>query len=541
MAAVEANGSMPQGSYKPYSSKSLSNSNSNSNSNANSNSNSNANANFRLSVRQNPRHEPIKAYMIYGHGSDSKYKFTVPDGCYIVAVASAASLTSQGQFIDNIKRLCKLQKKYPDILSTPVDYIPELQHTFRATKQDANRDAQSIVIYGPGEKCPIFKYTLSNLGSDCHAGVKLINGSPDMICTMVPINDRHDFSKKQKELYPIVREQINTHIRSSYKRHIYRSDFPDIHEFNMIHLYICMQYLGSVDPSLDIVFDLIERAIYKIVYKEYAAFLPDSEQEKKEKEPYLLTRMYSFDNSYVRNYIKHNDIFVEVFDEITKEMHAVQNVLCDIYPGVYYNFICRSREEVETHVHGRITSKLTMGRSLRDIQPDVQNLRYSPRRKQVLLNRMAEAVKRGRIQKQYYNSNLYREHRHKMNYGLKRSGQKEVGDGILQARITRRRQTIARDIAGLEAEKASFLPTNKRRTQKIATRDKHIAQFHKELAQLDRDEKRIKNNYENFLRHHRETKKNGNYIKVKGKWVLRTENSEKENHISPVKHISPLY
>jgi len=527
MAAVEANGSMPDGSRKSYSSNSNSNSNSNS------------------SVQQNPHHESRKAYMIYGHGSDSKYKFTVPDGCYIIAVASIASLTSQGQFTDNIKRLCKLQKKYPDILSTPVDYIPELQHTFRATKQDGKkRDAQSFVIYGPGEKCPIFKYTLANKGSDGHAGVKLINESPDMICTMVPINNRHEYSRKQTELYPIVREQINTYMRSPYKRHLYRSDFPDLPECNKIHLYICMQYLGSVEPSLDIVFDLIERAIYNIVYDEYAAFLPNSEQEKKEKEKYLVTHMYSFDNSYVRNYMKQQDMYIRVFDEIKKETEAIQSVLCDLYPGVYYNFICRSREEVETHAHGRITSKLTIGRNLRDIRPEVQNLQYSPRRKQVLLNRIAEAQKRARIQKQYYNSNLYKEHRHKMNYGLvrsTRSGQKELGDGILQARITRRRQTIARDIAGLEAEKASFLPTNIRRTQKIATRDKHIAQFRKELAQLDRNEKRIKNNYENFLRHHRETKKNGNYIKVKGKWVVRTESSEKENHISPVKHISPFY
>jgi hypothetical protein len=302
-----------------------------------------------------------------------------------------------------------------------------------------------------------------------------------------------------------------------------------------------MQYLDSVYPTFETVFDLIEHAIYDIVYDEYGDVVADSDQDKKEQNMYLGLQMYSFDNSYVRNFMKRPDMYERVCKDIKKEVEIQQDALCEMYPGVYFNFVCRVRTEAETTRHGIQVSNLTMGYRLRDIRPEVQNLRYSPRRKQVLLNRIVEAQKRARIQKQYYDSNLYKEYRHKMNYGLVRSGQKELGDGILQARMTRRRQTIARDIAGLEAQKAAILPTNKRRTQKIATRNKHIAQFHKELAQLDRNEKRIKNNYENFLRHHRETQKNGNYIKVKGKWISRTESSEKENHISPVKHTSPYY
>jgi hypothetical protein len=204
-----------------------------------------------------------------------------------------------------------------------------------------------------------------------------------------------------------------------------------------------------------------------------------------------------------------------------------------LYPGggVYYNFVCRIRHEtkyVDPPENQPYNDKLfTAQQLLRPNVTHVKNVQYSPNTRQVLLNRIAEAEKRKRIQKLYYDSDLYKEWRKKQNKELLRNGL--PGPGVLHKRITQRKETVRAYIRRTERERNSFPATNKQRDRKIATRNRRIAEFQKELADLERTEKQIADNYENFVRHYTQKSPNSNYVKLKSrvkgpanrKWITR--------------------
>jgi len=476
--------------------------------------------------------------MIYGHGTDNPDKFTVPPDCYIVAIGKIGAVMSNKQFKYSIKALCALHKQYPDILTNPVKYAVQLQHALRKIAHKP----QTIVIYGPGDECPDFTYTLVHHPSDGHAGVKCINYPTLNVCDLIP-TDRQTLEKMEKVLYPKVRAEITRYMKTQPG---YVDTFPiNWPEFDRIHLYICMQYVHSIYPTVIDVFQLIERAIYDIITIEDKDTLL-SRDKQADKQEYIDANvdeigMYSFDNDYVTEYLKQSDMREKIIKKLEKKLQIYQGLLCQMYSGVFYNFVCRVRYEIrydnpsEDEIYN---DKLFTGHyELRPNVTHVKNPEYSPKTRQVLLNRIEEAQKRRRIQKEYYNSDLYKENRKKQNAELVRNG--ILGPGILHKRISRRKQTVLKEIEKVEHEKASYLPTNRRRDGKIATRNRRIADLQKQLVQLDRNAQRIKDNYENFINSNNIRRwraygaPNGKYVKIKGKWVPNTKKTRKMKHISP--------
>ena len=502
-----------------------------------------------------------RAYMIYGHGDDRARTFKVPTNCYIVAIAESGTTMPGVQYMDNIKTLCELHKKYPDLLGNPTAYITQLRHALRKKTSKT----QTIVIYGPGDLCHNFNYTLTHYPSDGQAGVKCINDPDRNVCDFIPLMTRFkDLGKieenykrihnKLVKSYPAVREQINQFIRTQVRDNErgYVSDFPDNPHFDKIHLYICSQYLHSKYPSLIEIFNEIEFAIYSIIKDEYENNDSlDPDKNNPDKRSYLMENhgdivvgvinTYSFDNAYVSEYLKRDGIMNMIMKKLNDRWTITQNLLCQLYPGVYYNFLCRVRHEtayVDPPENEPYNDKLfTAQQLLRPNVTHVKNARYSPNTRQVLLNRIAEAQKRKRIQKLYYDSNLYKEWRKKQNKELLRNDL--PGPGILHKRITQRKETVRAYIRRTERERNSFPATNKQRDRKIATRNKRIASLQKELADLERTEQQIRDNYENFINSNNIHRwraygaPNGKYIKIHGKWVPNTKKTRKMKHISP--------
>jgi hypothetical protein len=304
-----------------------------------------------------------------------------------------------------------------------------------------------------------------------------------------------------------------------------------------------MQYVYSVEPTLTGVFELIERAIYNIIKTE-----DNNEVLDYDKKIYMNAniddaniKMYSFNNRYVTKYIKRRDMLNKIMKHLEKKLKIYQGLLCQMYPGVFYNFVCRVRYEIrfdnlpEDEIYN---DKLFTGHyDLRSSVTHVKNPDYSPTTRQVLLNRIEEAQKRKRLLKEYYHSDLYKEYRKKKNAEFVQNG--IPGPGILQQQIIRKKQTVHKKIEKIEHEKASYLPTNKQRDRKITTRNKRIAALQKQLVQLDSNAQRIKDNYENFINSNNITRwraygaPNGKYIKIHGKWVPNTKKTRKMKHISP--------
>ena len=306
-----------------------------------------------------------------------------------------------------------------------------------------------------------------------------------------------------------------------------------------------MQYLDSVVPSVEDMFDMIEEAIYYIIYND------QSDNQDVDKLIYLTSnsyghKMYSHENSYVVSYLTQDNMLNRVLRELYEDTRCQvrQSTLCSVLPGVYYNFVCRSRKKDDADeilsgtYHEKVRSNVTR----------VRSPRFTSATRKILTNRMVEAEKRKRIQRQYYASNLYKDHRRKQNAELmrtSRTGQKVAGIGIIPARIQRRRQTIASSIVKAQYEKQAMLPTNKQYARKTATRNRSIAKLQKELDDLNRTEKQIEDNYQDFIdndnihRYAARDAPDGNYIKIKGQWVLRTKKTAKMPHTSP-KRRSPL-
>ena len=509
-----------------------------------------------------------RAYMIYGHGHDSPRTFKVPPNCYIVAIAESGTTMPGVQYMDNIKTLCALHTRYPDLLGNPTAYITQLRHALRKK----TGKTQTIVIYGPGDLCHNFSYTLTNYPSDGQAGIKCINEPDRNVCDFIPLmtrfKDQRRMQENQKRIdsklvksYPAVREQINQYIRTQGRENGrgYVRDFPDKEpHFDRIHLYICSQYLHSEWPTLTDIFNDIEFAIYRIIKEEYQNNeSSDPDKDNSNKRSYLMENYgdidvgvintYSFDNAYVSEYLKRDGIMNMIMKKLNDRWTITQKSLCQLYPsgGVYYNFLCRVRHEtqyVDPPENEPYNDKLfKIGRNndyiLRSNVTHVKNARYSPNTRQVLLNRIAEAQKRKRIQKLYYDSDLYKEWRKKQNKELLRNG--SPGPGVLHKRITQRKKTLHISIRRTERERNSFPATNKQRDRKIATRNKRITALQKELADLERTEQQIRDNYENFINSNNIHRwraygaPNGKYIKIHGKWVPNTKKTRKMKHISP--------
>jgi len=82
------------------------------------------------------------AYLIGGHGDDSGGSFTVPQGCFVIAVSQAGKNISALEFLE-----MKLRTVPLEMIQHPYAHIDELQEAIG-----------SCYVYGPKDFCPNFTY-----------------------------------------------------------------------------------------------------------------------------------------------------------------------------------------------------------------------------------------------------------------------------------------------------------------------------------------------------------------------------------------------
>jgi hypothetical protein len=260
---------------------------------------------------------PIKVmntYLISGHGYENVDSFfPIPKGCYVVVTTKYADIT---YYTDYAKRVDKLHKMENHLLQNPTAYSSELRHQLG-----------SLVIYTEGQLCPNFKYHLLHC-------FKEDRNSPDFTSCSSYGSGVIDIQKFKEKSYP------------------FRKLTPVKNSINPVET-IASMYKNSVYPTSDDIHSALDE-------KRYNKQLRNDIRRQFRKEE------YGSDNDNNHN-INENEVNYE-FDiqkskitlsdrlnalrmlHLTSKLDVTQETLCNLYPGVYYNFVCRNIPHVSESI-----------------------------------------------------------------------------------------------------------------------------------------------------------------------------------------------
>jgi hypothetical protein len=232
------------------------------------------------------------AYTLFGHGSEPIQKdFIVPEGCYIIAKA----LPDQQVTHFYLKKLMRHFAKPNTIFTDPVH-----------SKKDLIEKFGSFSLYSPGERCPNFVYSL---GPD-YMFINLAIAFIEVVYTKSNKNRSEvdlwiDTTLGVQDIpFDLTKESIKTKFKNI---HPYKLKIKQLNDYF---------YINSKYPTRDQVHNIFESAWGAEQYSqlEYYDFLKGSNKEE--------------------NVLK--------LKECNKQLEITQEQLCEKFPGVYYNFICRS-------------------------------------------------------------------------------------------------------------------------------------------------------------------------------------------------------
>jgi len=436
--------------------------------------------------------------MIFGHGSEYSLQndrtFIVPDDCYIVVSSRKGSYGSQTQQEVNMKALKTLQEENADLLSNPAQYSSEIESGLPTIEEvpKLGKISQSIIIYGPKSECPNFSYNLfDKIWFNGQYGVKCING-PSMdasIDELIPLDwpiTPEAREKKEDEVRDDVYFQINEYLDTVYMPSVYDSPV-----FDSIYLPICMQYIASVEPTMDHVFNSIEDILHEYMEKiYYDSDFPITQEDNNHLHRYVFENSEcSFHNPFISEYLmKHEEkMMTHIKEKLSVIFITTQSALCNAKPGVYYNFVCRAIPGLEQNVSNEGIQKILEGPFRTNVRSNVTRIkspRLSKSLQKILMNRVGESRMTAKIQHNVYYTKKSQDKLHKQ--------------------ISTRKAIIKKDIDVMDKQQA-LLHTRKRALEK-------------ELVQLDHTAKRLHNNYTHYIKT-RNTK--GSYTKVHGKWVTK--------------------
>ena len=217
---------------------------------------------------------PIKSYWVGGHGSQIRPSsnepgyFTVPYNCTIVVKGFSGNVTYSDKSYKDMIALFKMgeETRFPSLMM-----------------DDLIKKVGSVAIYGPGDKCPEFRYTLNSNFKD---------------------NTRHAYTSgiMDFDCYTNMRDIPLTHNNSIQLNSLMKQNINNKKELKSYYLE---QYKWSIYPSQEMIssqLDIILESVDSIEHCEYSI-------------------------KYMLNSFK-----------------VKQSVLCESFPGVYYNFVCRDIE-----------------------------------------------------------------------------------------------------------------------------------------------------------------------------------------------------
>lgn len=324
----------------------------------------------RLAHTFEPSATGVKAYWLLGHGNeDGTRRFIVPKNCIIVAKAQFGEstlvtaehrkkLTKLSDEINTSHTIIEYDKKDQSenlkINAYGKDWVKIWQKgntTEQMIKDPINNKKElyarfgTVAVYGPGDECPFFNYSLAS----CY---------PSSNITMCA-----DFGSGVRDIESKMTDTKNMTNFDSIK-----DTKEDIIE------YIANLYSNSVYPTRTIIIENLNK-LYDLKQNEINATISVSEKIK------------------------------FMFDNLTDILYISQESLCKLFPGIYYNFICRyDTDEFEksmlTKDENSQSYKLNLNKSGNSLHFNAYNLKQATQNntkksrsvKNILLNRIGEAA-----------------------------------------------------------------------------------------------------------------------------------------------------
>ena len=259
---------------------------------------------------------PSNAYALLGHGDEPINKsFIVPANCIIIAKAFPGEAT----YYHNLYRLWNtlFDSQRTPIYENPLCYMSEIINDFG-----------SVMVYKPGDMCPDFKYVLRPNKSD----LNLVDGrvpDEDIRIRRLPINkyglinirNLPDF-KIESEIFRIT-SSVGKFISKFYDKSI----TPTTYDF-LVNLDI-----RDTPQSIMNEHDISKRI------KEIKAFHEAARSEIMARSlKDTINYIESLNSNTTTEFPMYSDTSFPMFPDVSS---TSQSELCEIYPGVYYNFICR--------------------------------------------------------------------------------------------------------------------------------------------------------------------------------------------------------
>jgi len=324
----------------------------------------------RLAHTFEPSATGVKAYWLLGHGNENgTRRFIVPKNCMIVAKAQFGEstlvsaghrqkLTKLSDEINTSHTMIEYDEKDPSeklkINTYGKDWVKIWQKgniTEQMIKDPINNKKElyarfgTVAVYGPGDECPFFNYSLAScypssnikMCADFGSGVRDIESK----MTDTEIMTKFDSIKDTKE---------------------------DIIE------YIANLYSNSVYPTRTIIIENLNK-LYDSKQNEINATTSVTEKIK------------------------------FLFDNLDHILYISQESLCKLFPGIYYNFICRyDTKEFEKSMltldENSQSYKLNLNKSGNSLHFNAYNLKQATQNntkkrrsvKNILLNRIGEAA-----------------------------------------------------------------------------------------------------------------------------------------------------
>lgn len=276
-----------------------------------------------------------KAYLIGGHGSELDTYFIVPDGCTIVVKMAVGELNIIGNYNKAVTGLCSIDK---ESLLDPERYSNTII-----------KNIGSVAIYKAGDKCPSFEYSLTACFNRINLNTGIINDYYSYCMLKLGVSDITS-NNSLCDIYTTIPKNVVKYITKA------SNQFSAISNDNKIIKFISDFYNLSEYPRKDEVITILNE-----IKKDVPSKLSGNERIT-----YYLDKL-----------------------ENHKKLIITQEDLCKINPGIYYNFVCRQKENI-------FPTNLNSVVSLINRKNNIVG--------KVLRNRISETFRRKPYIKKYYNS-----------------------------------------------------------------------------------------------------------------------------------------
>ena len=353
------------------------------------------------------------AYTIAGHGKQEFGHFRVPLNCMVVTAALDSDLIFNDIYIEYLK----------NILATPMNVLLDpLAHPLQIFEK-----LGPLTYYKPGKLCPNFRYQL--------------------------VNSKKDFLINEN-----VERQTIDHPGSGVK---------NIMDLKRTYIgseeLIGTEYIDEYDVTLDGLYHEIKSSYDDCVY-------PESEDIDE-----TLEGLNDYTQAMKRAGNNDNDIISEGINyaitalQEAEIMNIGQRYLCDTYPGIYYNFVCRTNEATHNmfdhNSFNRVTNRKLVTHIPTKYEIDLNQhaaIPFEPhypikhQLRNIYEKRIGNTFNRKRQARNYYMSKYYKNKR-MAEYDLAMANAVNAANA---ARINTERRTF---LTNYKRGKNATFPTKKRR------------------------------------------------------------------------------